>query len=219
MQWTDRIAAGPDLEWRLPRKVAIFDMDHPHDFAVRLHVLGDFYSVEYVELWRKLLMLHRALYVFGYTARQEKSDPICVSLHLYATIPTASRCASRMRRSPSRQPRQFNRASVPKVRQCDSLPGTAWGYSFDPDLISVEKRKIGANWKLSPPIQSRPFIPNRPVKYSSGTLLVCATHCLKWNATPCRTHRSRMWRTHSGFMWRAPGPLTPPAMAHQSLPN
>ena len=31
---------------------------HVNGFAVRLHNLGDFYSVEYVELWRKLLERH-----------------------------------------------------------------------------------------------------------------------------------------------------------------
>ena len=41
----DRIAAGANLEWRLEREVALLDIDHPRGFVVRLHVLGDFYSV------------------------------------------------------------------------------------------------------------------------------------------------------------------------------
>jgi hypothetical protein len=69
MQYADRVAAGPDLEWRLPREVALLETYHPNGFAVRLHVLGDFYSVEYVELWRDLLARHPALHVWGYTAR------------------------------------------------------------------------------------------------------------------------------------------------------
>jgi hypothetical protein len=35
---------------------------------VRLHVLGDFYSVDYVRFWASLVQRHRGLYVFGFTA-------------------------------------------------------------------------------------------------------------------------------------------------------
>jgi hypothetical protein len=76
----DRIAAGQALEWRLPREVALLSIDHPGGFAIRLHVLGDFYSVAYVELWRTLLGRHRALHVFGMTARIDRSDPIAAAL-------------------------------------------------------------------------------------------------------------------------------------------
>lgn len=37
---------------------------------IRLHALGDFYSVEYVDFWRDMLVKHPRLSVFGYTARQ-----------------------------------------------------------------------------------------------------------------------------------------------------
>ncbi len=40
---------------------------HPSGFVVRLHVLGDFYSKEYVEFWKKMLMSFPNLHVFGYT--------------------------------------------------------------------------------------------------------------------------------------------------------
>lgn len=60
--------AGPDLEWKLAREVALLGIDHPR-FAVRLHGVGDFYSVGYVGLWRRLLGQHPGLHVFGYTAR------------------------------------------------------------------------------------------------------------------------------------------------------
>lgn len=68
MQWAQRMRAGPDLEWRLMREVALLDIEHPDGFAVRLHILGDFYSVEYVEMWGRLLERHPALHVYGYTA-------------------------------------------------------------------------------------------------------------------------------------------------------
>ena len=41
---------------------------HRGGFVVRLHVLGDFYSPEYVLFWAKLLMRVPSLRVYGYTA-------------------------------------------------------------------------------------------------------------------------------------------------------
>ena len=46
---------------------------------VRLHVLGDFDSVEYVDFWRSRLERHPTLFVFGFTAR-EPHDPIGAAL-------------------------------------------------------------------------------------------------------------------------------------------
>jgi len=43
---------------------------------VRLHALGDFYSTEYVEFWRRMLDTYSNLAVFGYTARRWYDDPI-----------------------------------------------------------------------------------------------------------------------------------------------
>lgn len=43
---------------------------------IRLHALGDFYSVEYVDFWRKALDAHPRLAIFGYTARQPLNDEI-----------------------------------------------------------------------------------------------------------------------------------------------
>jgi hypothetical protein len=81
MHFAERMRAGPDLEWRLVREVALLDIDHPNGFAVRLHNLGDFYSVEYVKLWSSLLERHSGLHVWGYTARwQVKDDPIAATL-------------------------------------------------------------------------------------------------------------------------------------------
>ena len=48
-------------------KLRLLDIDHPNGFAVRLHNLGDFYSLQYVALWRRLLARHPALHVWGYT--------------------------------------------------------------------------------------------------------------------------------------------------------
>lgn len=59
---------GPLLEDVLTVEVMQLSNRHPEGFVVRLHVLGDFYSVEYVELWGKLLERFKPLQIWGYTA-------------------------------------------------------------------------------------------------------------------------------------------------------
>lgn len=46
---------------------------HPQGFVVRLHVLGDFYSVSYAKFWEKALTKYSGLRVFGYTHRPKHS--------------------------------------------------------------------------------------------------------------------------------------------------
>lgn len=92
MQWMQRMRAGPDLEWKLPREVALLAIDHPN-FVVRLHGAGDFYSVAYVELWRAMLERHEGLRVFGYTARTD--DDIADALRSLARDAGWSRFAMR----------------------------------------------------------------------------------------------------------------------------
>jgi hypothetical protein len=75
-----RIQHGPAFEWRLENELAVLQSRHPGGFAVRLHILGDFYSVEYVELWARFLKQFRSLMVFGFTARWERDDPIAMAL-------------------------------------------------------------------------------------------------------------------------------------------
>lgn len=65
---------GPALEHRLIDELLELGREHPEGFVVRLHILGDFYSVEYVELWHDLMKLVPALHVFGFTAREPHSD-------------------------------------------------------------------------------------------------------------------------------------------------
>ena len=100
MRWADRVGAGADLEWRLEREVALLDIDHPRGFVVRLHVLGDFYSVRYVELWRKLLGRHPALNVYGYSARHDTGDPIATALASLAADTGWDRFAMRFSNAP-----------------------------------------------------------------------------------------------------------------------
>jgi hypothetical protein len=80
MNWAKRIVAGAALEERLGHELAVLASRHPAGFAVRLHVLGDFYSVGYVDLWRGFLERFAPLHVFGFTARWQSDDPIAVRL-------------------------------------------------------------------------------------------------------------------------------------------
>ncbi|RSY83136.1 hypothetical protein DAH66_12770 [Sphingomonas koreensis] len=81
MQYARRIAHGADYERRLWAELAEKQRKHPGGFAVRLHVLGDFYSETYVRLWRNALERFPALHVFGFTARDPIADPIGTALY------------------------------------------------------------------------------------------------------------------------------------------
>ena len=68
MHWPARWTHGLELEAKLDAELAALNDKHPEGFVVRLHVLGDFYSVAYVEKWKDWLTRYPALRVFGYTA-------------------------------------------------------------------------------------------------------------------------------------------------------
>lgn len=68
MPYSRRVQAGPALEERLASELADLQRLYPRGFVVRLHILGDFYSVGYVARWRAWLDAFPALRVFGYTA-------------------------------------------------------------------------------------------------------------------------------------------------------
>lgn len=61
---------GAALVNALEGELAELQRRHPGGFVVRLHVLGDFYSVAYVRAWAGWLDRFPALRVFGYTAWQ-----------------------------------------------------------------------------------------------------------------------------------------------------
>ncbi len=77
MQWARRHSADDHdaLVSAIGRDLSGLAESYPHGFVVRLHVLGDFYSVEYVGIWRAWLSQFPMLRVFGYTARLHE-DPI-----------------------------------------------------------------------------------------------------------------------------------------------
>src|SRR4051812_23522925 len=70
-----RYQSGPALESAIARDVAALARIHDQGSAVRLHILGDFYSVDYVERWRALLDRYAQIHVFGFTRRWDSDDP------------------------------------------------------------------------------------------------------------------------------------------------
>lgn len=62
-----RYEPGPALEGAIRTDLVTLSKRHPGGFVVRLHVLGDFYSVAYVQHWAQLLLEFPALRIFGYT--------------------------------------------------------------------------------------------------------------------------------------------------------
>lgn len=69
MPFAERIIHDGVFEARLWSELEALDRLHPDGFVVRLHILGDFYSIEYVAIWEAALSIFPALRVFGYTAR------------------------------------------------------------------------------------------------------------------------------------------------------
>jgi hypothetical protein len=74
MNWSVRVTADEMLTDRLEGEIWRLAMKHPHGFVVRLHVLGDFYSTDYVQFWHSMLRLYEPLRIYGYTARSRSSD-------------------------------------------------------------------------------------------------------------------------------------------------
>lgn len=70
MNWAVRAPHGPDMERQLWREFSELQRRHPRGYAVRAHVLGDWYSVSYVDLWEAALDHFPGLHVWGYSAWQ-----------------------------------------------------------------------------------------------------------------------------------------------------
>lgn len=64
-----RIFDDGTLQTRLAAQLMHLNAIHPRGFIVRLHVLGDFASVEYAQFWKVSLGRFPALRIFGFTAR------------------------------------------------------------------------------------------------------------------------------------------------------
>lgn len=74
MHFARRHEPGFGLTSGLSRELKALANAHQDGFIVRLHVLGDFYDTRYADFWRAMLVLHKELRVFGYTAHHSLSD-------------------------------------------------------------------------------------------------------------------------------------------------
>ena len=70
MMFAVRYNADDSLIAAMESELKTLQAKHPNGFLVRLHVLGDFYSVQYVAQWAKWLSMFPALHIYGYTANQ-----------------------------------------------------------------------------------------------------------------------------------------------------
>ena len=59
-----------NIEDKLEQEIGSLIEKHPAGIVVRLHVLGDFYSVNYINFWEDMLFKFPKLCLFGYTANQ-----------------------------------------------------------------------------------------------------------------------------------------------------
>ena len=66
MPFAHRISHGEGLAQKLYADLTQIQKKHDK-FLVRLHVLGDFYSVDYVKFWEKCLAKFPGLAIWGYT--------------------------------------------------------------------------------------------------------------------------------------------------------
>lgn len=82
MHWPRRNdVADPDFIPLLAAETITLARQHPKGFVVRLHILGDFFSVAYVRAWARLLDMLPNLHVYGYTARRvDDTDPESVEI-------------------------------------------------------------------------------------------------------------------------------------------
>jgi transposase-like protein len=74
MPFSKRLRHGELLEARLFLQLERLAVKHAGGFVVRLHILGDFYSSDYVRFWFEALEQYPMLHIFGYTGWQQDSE-------------------------------------------------------------------------------------------------------------------------------------------------
>jgi hypothetical protein len=52
---------------KIKSELDVLDKKHPKGYLLRLHILGDFYSIPYVLFWEKQLLSRPALTIYGYS--------------------------------------------------------------------------------------------------------------------------------------------------------
>ena len=74
MPFAHRFMGNDALMKRLDDELNILSTKHKEGILIRLHVVGDFFSVNYVKFWKKMLGKYSNISIFGYTARTPFSD-------------------------------------------------------------------------------------------------------------------------------------------------
>ena len=74
MPFAHRFTANKNLLVKLHKEIKLLSIKHKEGILIRLHVVGDFYSVAYVKFWKKMLSLYPNISIFGYTARKPFSE-------------------------------------------------------------------------------------------------------------------------------------------------
>ena len=74
MPFAHRFTANNNLMKKLDNELNLLSKKHKEGILIRLHVVGDFYSVKYVKFWKKMLGKYNNISIFGYTARTPYSE-------------------------------------------------------------------------------------------------------------------------------------------------
>lgn len=74
MPFAHRYVPNLDLEHVIWLDLLTLKKKHPKGFVVRLHILGDFYSMGYVNFWRKKLHEFPNMAIYGYTHRKNDTQ-------------------------------------------------------------------------------------------------------------------------------------------------
>ena len=74
MPFAHRFIGNNALMMRMYDELDKLDAKHPHGYVVRLHILGDFFSTDYVAFWQVQLAVRPALRVYGYTRHHPDGD-------------------------------------------------------------------------------------------------------------------------------------------------
>ena len=97
MPFAHRYDVSPDLLPAISSHISRLRNKHPQGIVIRLHVLGDFYSPEYVNFWVEMLEAWPNLCLFGYTARW--GDDIQYAIHTKLNRGYPNRCVIRYSRN------------------------------------------------------------------------------------------------------------------------
>lgn len=79
MPFATRYKADNYLIDAMAKELSLLNDKHKHGFMVRLHVLGDFFSVDYVNNWNEWLEMFPNLHVYGYSEKKTNT-PIGAAL-------------------------------------------------------------------------------------------------------------------------------------------